>query len=69
MNGFLNIDKPSGITSYDVIRRLKPFLPQTRIGHLGTLDPIATGVLPIAIGHATVVDIRDNTKVFGGIGW
>ncbi|MGI6513442.1 MAG: tRNA pseudouridine(55) synthase TruB [Syntrophomonadaceae bacterium] len=66
MNGFLNIDKPSGITSYDVIRRLKPFLPQTRIGHLGTLDPIATGVLPIAIGHATrlIGYIRDNTKEY-----
>ncbi|NLW44694.1 MAG: tRNA pseudouridine(55) synthase TruB [Syntrophomonadaceae bacterium] len=75
MNGFLNIDKPSGITSYDVIRRLKPFLPPTRIGHLGTLDPIATGVLPIAVGYATrlIGYIRDNTKeylaemVLGGI--
>ncbi len=66
MNGFLNIDKPSGITSYDVIRRLKPFLPRTRIGHLGTLDPIATGVLPIAIGYATrlIGYIKDNTKEY-----
>lgn len=66
MNGFLNIDKPSGITSYDVIRRLKPFLSKTKIGHLGTLDPIATGVLPIAIGYATrlIGYIKDNTKEY-----
>jgi len=54
MHGFLNINKPAGMTSFDVIRKLKPRLPKrTRIGHLGTLDPMATGVLPIAIGQAT----------------
>lgn len=53
-NGWLVIDKPSGMTSYDVIRRLKPFLPKAlKIGHAGTLDPMATGVLPIALGQAT----------------
>lgn len=75
MNGFLNIDKPMGITSYDVIRRLKPILPKTKLGHLGTLDPMASGVLPIAVGYATrlIGYIRDNTKeyqaemVLGGV--
>lgn len=75
VNGFINIDKPSGITSYDVIRRLKPYLPKTKLGHLGTLDPLASGVLPIAVGWATRVIgyINDNTKeyqaemVLGGV--
>ncbi|MGI6548862.1 MAG: tRNA pseudouridine(55) synthase TruB [Syntrophomonadales bacterium] len=66
MNGFINIDKPSGITSYDVIRRLKPFLPRVKLGHLGTLDPMASGVLPIAVGYATrlIGYINDNTKEY-----
>ena len=51
MNGFLLINKPAGITSYDVIRHLKKYLPpKTKIGHSGTLDPFATGLLIIAIG-------------------
>jgi len=65
-DGFLNLNKPSGITSYDVIRRLKPLLPATKIGHLGTLDPLAAGVLPIAVGRATrlIEYIEDNTKEY-----
>ncbi|HCY20493.1 TPA: hypothetical protein DIC40_01235 [Patescibacteria group bacterium] len=46
----LAIDKPTGITSYDVIRRLKRAFPKQKIGHSGTLDPLATGLLIIGIG-------------------
>ncbi|MDD3262249.1 MAG: hypothetical protein PHR61_00215 [Candidatus Absconditabacteria bacterium] len=47
------IDKPTGITSYDVIRRLKRAFPKEKIGHSGTLDPLATGLLIIGIGKGT----------------
>ncbi|HYF63503.1 MAG TPA: tRNA pseudouridine(55) synthase TruB [Herpetosiphonaceae bacterium] len=53
MNGFLNIDKPAGMTSNDVVRRVRRLAGQRRVGHGGTLDPMATGVLPIALGVAT----------------
>ncbi|MBA3469006.1 MAG: tRNA pseudouridine(55) synthase TruB [Herpetosiphonaceae bacterium] len=53
MNGFLNIDKPAGMTSTDVVRRVRRLAGQKRVGHGGTLDPLATGVLPIALGLAT----------------
>ncbi len=53
MFGFLNIYKPSGITSFDVIARLRKILKIKQIGHAGTLDPLAEGVLPIAIDKAT----------------
>ena len=52
-NGILNIDKPQGITSYDVVDVIKKLFPKTKVGHTGTLDPLATGVLPILIGEAT----------------
>ncbi len=52
-HGWLNIDKPAGLTSYQVIARLKRLTGQRRIGHAGTLDPLATGVLPVAFGQAT----------------
>ena len=48
--GILIIDKPAGITSFDVIRKLKPFFKKSKIGHAGTLDPFATGVLIVAVG-------------------
>ncbi len=53
MNGFLLIDKPAGITSMDVIRRLRKVLNTRKLGHTGTLDPAATGLLPITIGSCT----------------
>jgi tRNA pseudouridine55 synthase len=53
MNGILIIDKPSGITSHDVVQRVRKLLKTSRVGHLGTLDPMATGVLPLCIGKAT----------------
>ena len=48
--GILNINKPAGITSYDVIRTLKKIHGKVKIGHAGTLDPFATGVLIVAVG-------------------
>ncbi len=53
MLGFINVYKPSGITSNAVVQMLKKKLNVKRIGHLGTLDPLACGVLPIAVGKAT----------------
>ncbi len=53
LHGFLNIDKPAGITSHDVVARIRRVAGQRRVGHGGTLDPLATGVLPIALGAAT----------------
>ncbi len=53
MDGVLVIDKPQGITSHDVVAAARRMLRETRIGHTGTLDPLATGVLPLAIGRAT----------------
>jgi len=53
VNGLLIIDKPSGMTSHDVVARLRRATGEKSIGHLGTLDPMATGVLPVALGEAT----------------
>ena len=53
MRGFLNIDKPSGMTSFDVVRAVRRASGVKRVGHAGTLDPLATGVLPVAVGDAT----------------
>ncbi len=52
-NGILNIDKPQCITSHDVVDAIKKIFPNQKVGHTGTLDPLATGVLPICIGEAT----------------
>ena len=53
MNGVLVIDKPQVLTSHDVVAAARRTLGETKIGHTGTLDPLATGVLPLAIGRAT----------------
>ena len=53
MNGLLVIDKPGGITSHDVVSRLRRITGERSIGHLGTLDPMATGVLPLLMGKFT----------------
>jgi tRNA pseudouridine55 synthase len=53
MDGLLIVDKPSGPTSHDVVARLRRVLRERRIGHTGTLDPLATGVLPLVVGRAT----------------
>ena len=53
MNGLLVIDKPGGMTSHDVVSCLRRITSETSIGHLGTLDPMATGVLPLLVGKFT----------------
>ena len=53
MDGIIVIDKPEGWTSHDVVTKIRGIAGTRRVGHLGTLDPIATGVLPLMIGHAT----------------
>ena len=53
MHGFLLIDKPGGITSHDVVRRIRRKLSIRRVGHGGTLDPMATVLIPVAVGDAT----------------
>ena len=53
MNGIVVVDKPAGITSYDVVREFKRLMPGVKIGYLGTLDPLATGVLPLLLGEGT----------------
>ncbi len=53
MNGLLVIDKPGGMTSHDVVSRLRKITGEKSIGHLGTLDPMATGVLPLVLGKFT----------------
>lgn len=66
MNGILCINKPEGFTSFDVVAKLRRILKTRKIGHAGTLDPMATGVLPVFVGGATkACDIMpDNTKSY-----
>lgn len=52
MDGILNLYKPSGMTSHDVVRRIRRITGTRRVGHAGTLDPMATGVLPVLVGSA-----------------
>jgi tRNA pseudouridine55 synthase len=53
MNGILIVDKPTGCTSHDVVQRVRKALRQRSVGHAGTLDPLATGVLVVAVGEGT----------------
>lgn len=55
INGFVIIDKPAGITSHDVVSRVRRILGTRKVGHTGTLDPFATGVLPVAVNEGTKV--------------
>ena len=66
MNGIFNIDKPAGWTSHDVVARVRRLAGQKRVGHAGTLDPIATGVLPVVLGTATrlVEYLADADKAY-----
>jgi len=66
MNGIICLDKPQDFTSFDVVAKLRGILQTRRLGHGGTLDPMATGVLPIFVGNATkACDIMpDNTKSY-----
>ncbi|HVO79192.1 MAG TPA: tRNA pseudouridine(55) synthase TruB [Terriglobales bacterium] len=68
MNGVMVIDKPAGWTSHDVVARARRILGERAIGHLGTLDPMATGVLPLVIGKMTRLCqfYEDSEKTYEG---
>ena len=68
LDGFLVIDKPEGKTSHDVVQAVRKRLSVRKVGHLGTLDPMATGVLPLALGKATrlVEFLKGGRKVYEG---
>ena len=69
MDGVLIIDKPSGLTSHDVVARARRALATRRIGYVGTLDPMATGVLPLVVGRATRLAplLSVGPKVYDGV--
>ena len=64
MNGFLLLDKPSGISSAECVSLIKNILNERKVGHCGTLDPLATGMLPICVGEATKFSsyVSDQSK-------
>ncbi|WP_339065626.1 tRNA pseudouridine(55) synthase TruB [Fusobacterium animalis] len=66
MEGIIVVNKPKGITSFDVIRKLKKILKTKKIGHTGTLDPLATGVMLMCVGKATKLasDLEAKDKVY-----
>jgi tRNA pseudouridine55 synthase len=68
MDGFITIDKPAGLTSQAVVARVKRILGCHKAGHTGTLDPLATGVLPVALGKATrlIPYLDESVKVYSG---
>lgn len=55
MHGILNLNKPRGMSSHDLVREIRRLLPGCKVGHAGTLDPGASGVLPVCVGKATRV--------------
>ena len=66
MNGIINVYKEKGYTSHDVVAILRKIAGQKKIGHTGTLDPDATGVLPVCLGRATKVCdlLTDHDKTY-----
>jgi tRNA pseudouridine55 synthase len=68
-NGLLLIDKPTGVTSHDVVARVRKALNEQRVGHAGTLDPMATGLLVLAVGPSTRLlrFAQSETKRYSGI--
>lgn len=69
MDGLLVIDKPAGPTSFDVVHRVRSALRVKKVGHTGTLDPLATGVLPICLGEATKIagHILESEKAYEAV--
>ncbi len=68
MDGFLNLHKPLGFTSHDCVAKLRRLLKTKKIGHAGTLDPMADGVLPVAIGRATrLLQFLPSSKAYRAI--
>ena len=68
LNGVIVVDKPAGWTSHDVVAKMRNILGERSIGHLGTLDPMATGVLPLVIGKMTRLCqfYEDSEKAYDG---
>ncbi|AEJ24026.1 pseudouridylate synthase [Weissella koreensis KCTC 3621] len=68
MDGIIAVNKPSGMTSHDVVFRLRKILQMKKIGHAGTLDPSVDGVLPVALGRATktIEFLQNSGKVYTG---
>lgn len=66
MNGIINIYKPKGITSHDVVYKIRKLCGTKRVGHAGTLDPMATGVLPVLVGNACAAQeyIMEHDKTY-----
>ena len=65
MNGILNVLKPPGMTSHDVVSLIRRLTGVRKVGHTGTLDPLAAGVLPVCLGHATrVIRFLENDKEY-----
>src|SRR5579871_2196552 len=74
LDGAIVVDKPEGWTSHDVVGKMRRLAGTRKIGHLGTLDPIATGVLPMVIGRATRLAqfYTRSDKIYEGVvrfGW
>ena len=69
MDGIINVYKEAGFTSHDVVAKLRGVLGQKKIGHTGTLDPMATGVLPVCCGKATKVCelLADRDKTYQAV--
>ena len=65
-SGLVIVDKPAGMTSHDVVGRLRRYFHTKKVGHAGTLDPLASGMLPIALGDATktVPYVMDGRKIY-----
>ena len=64
-DGFINLNKPSGMTSHDAVNHVRRIFSTRKVGHAGTLDPMAEGVLPIAINRATkFIEYLDGDKTY-----
>ena len=68
-DGFLVVDKPPGVTSHDVVAIVRAVTGLKKVGHTGTLDPFATGVLPLALGGATrlIQYLDEDSKVYDAV--
>ncbi|MEK7215001.1 MAG: tRNA pseudouridine(55) synthase TruB, partial [Chloroflexota bacterium] len=65
MDGFFNVNKPAGLTSHDVVYRMRRWSGERQVGHAGTLDPDATGVLPLGLGYGTrLLEFWPEPKVY-----
>ncbi|HOO80460.1 MAG TPA: tRNA pseudouridine(55) synthase, partial [Lachnospiraceae bacterium] len=69
VHGILNVEKEIGFTSFDVVAKLRGILKQKKIGHTGTLDPDARGVLPVCLGNATKLCdmLTEKTKEYEAV--